>query len=54
MRCGAQGHVAEPRGLRECLRGTEVTYTIFFITYGYITYKPSIEDFANRIIRLTL
>ena len=39
-----QSH-ADPR---ECLRGTEVTYTyIYFITYGY-TYKPSIEEFANR------
>ena len=36
MQCGAQGHVAAPRGpARMCLRGTEVTciYHIYII-YG--------------------
>ena len=37
MRRGMQGHV----DARECLRGTEVTYTyIYFIYIGYCTYKP--------------
>ena len=41
---------------RVCLRGTEVTchLHIYFITYGYRTYKLSIEDTANHIKSSTL
>ena len=55
MRCGAQGHVAAPRGpARMCLRGTEVTciYLIYIYYMVQSKYKHSIEEFKLTFIYL--
>ena len=53
MRRGTQGHVAVPRGPRECLRGTDVTNIYIYSYYlGYSTYKHSIEEFKLTAITL--
>ena len=42
VRCGAQGHVAEPRGPAQRLRGAFYIYSLFIITISIKGLQPSL------------